>query len=50
MTIDERLESLREQQRQAEVNFHQITGAIAVLEQQKADEKEKSDKKEEKKK
>ena len=40
MTLQERLEQLKEQQRQAEVNFHQITGAIAVLEQQIADEKE----------
>jgi|TARA_R100000406_G_scaffold21765_1_gene13588 hypothetical protein len=47
MTLQERLEQLKEQQRQAEVNFHQITGAIAVLEQQIADEKEpkKDDKK-----
>ena len=47
MTLQERLEQLKEQQRQAEVNFHQITGAIAVLEQQIVDEKEpkKDDKK-----
>jgi len=38
MTIKERLEQLKEQQRQAEVNFHQITVAVAVLEQQVADE------------
>ena len=48
MTVQDRLEQLEEQQRQAEVNFHQITGAIAVLEQQIADEKE--PKKDEKKK
>ena len=48
MTLEESLEQLKEQQRQAEVNFHQITGAIAVLEQQVADEKE--PKKEDKKK
>jgi hypothetical protein len=40
MTTQERLDQLREQQRQAEVNFHQITGAIAVMEQQLADEQE----------
>tara|TARA_B100001939_G_C16532590_1_gene442699 strand:- start:198 stop:386 length:189 start_codon:yes stop_codon:yes gene_type:complete len=47
MTLEERMAQLKEQQRQAEVNFHQITGAIAVLEQQIADEKEpkKDDKK-----
>tara|TARA_B100000902_G_C26655599_1_gene595874 strand:+ start:40 stop:186 length:147 start_codon:yes stop_codon:yes gene_type:complete len=47
MTLEERMSQLKEQQRQAEVNFHQITGAIALLEQQIADEKEpkKDDKK-----
>lgn len=39
MTLEERLAQLKEQQRQAETNFHQITGAIAVVEQQIADEK-----------
>jgi len=47
MTLQERLEQLKEQQRQAEVNFHQIAGAIAVLEQQIAEE---PDEKKEKKK
>jgi len=37
-SIDERIEELQQQQRQAEVNFHQITGAIAVLQQQKEEE------------
>ena len=47
MTLEKRMAQLKEQQRQAEVNFHQITGAIALLEQQIADEKEpkKDDKK-----
>ena len=47
MTLEERMAQLKEQQRQTEVNFHQITGAIALLEQQIADEKEpkKDDKK-----
>ena len=40
MTLQERLDQLKEQQKQAEVNFHQISGAIAVMEQQVADEKE----------
>ena len=40
MTLQERLDALKEQQKQAEVNFHQISGAIAVMEQQVADEKE----------
>lgn len=48
MTLQERLDQLKEQQRQAEVNFHQITGAIAVLEQQVQEESE--SKKDEKKK
>ena len=48
MTLQERLDQLKEQQKQAEVNFHQISGAIAVVEQQVADEKE--DEKKEKKK
>ena len=48
MTLQERIEQLREQQKQAEVNFHQIAGAIAVLEQQLAEEKE-PEKKEKKK-
>ncbi len=48
MTLQERLDQLKEQQRQAEVNFHQITGAIAVLEQQVQEES--ASKKDEKKK
>jgi len=48
MTLQERLDQLKEQQRQAEVNFHQITGAVAVLEQQVQEESE--SKKDEKKK
>ena len=48
MSLQERLEQLKEQQRQAEVNFHQITGAIALLEQQIKDEE--TDAKKEKKK
>ena len=48
MSLQERLEQLKEQQRQAEVNFHQITGAIALLEQQIKDEE--ADAKKEKKK
>jgi|TARA_R100000995_G_scaffold1677_1_gene1086 hypothetical protein len=48
MTLEERMAQLKEQQRQAEVNFHQITGAIALVEQQMNDEKE--PKKDEKKK
>jgi len=53
MTNQERLEQLKEQQKQAEVNFHQIAGAIAIVEQQIAEEneaKEENPKKEEKKK
>ena len=56
MSIDElkkQIEQLTEQQKQAEVNFHQITGAIAATQQllEKAEakdsgsEKEKKDKK-----
>ena len=37
-SIDDRIKELQEQQKQTEVNFHQITGAIAVLEQQKQEE------------
>ena len=48
MTLEERMAQLKEQQRQAEVNFHQITGAIALVKQQINDEKE--PKKDEKKK
>ena len=50
MTNQERLEQLKEQQKQAEVNFHQIAGAIAIIEQQIAEENEAKDDKKEKKK
>ena len=42
-TLDERLEELINQQKQMEANFHQITGAIAVIQQMIAD-KEAEDK------
>ena len=32
-TLDERLEELTTQQKQMEANFHQITGAIAMVHQ-----------------
>jgi|TARA_Y100001970_G_C13761664_1_gene616081 outer membrane murein-binding lipoprotein Lpp len=56
VTIDElktQIEQLNEQQKQAEVNFHQITGAIAATQQllEKAEAKEsgsKEDKKDKK--
>ena len=53
MTIEElktQIEQLNEQQKQAEVNFHQITGAIAATQQllEKAEAKESGDKKEKK--
>ena len=47
-SIDERIEELQQQQRQAEVNFHQITGAIAVLQQQKEEESAPADDKKKK--
>jgi len=50
MTLKERLAQLEEQQKQAEVNFHQIAGAIAIVTQQIADEEEESSPKETKKK
>jgi len=40
MTLEERKEQLIEQQKQAEVNFHQIAGAIAIVDQQIKDENE----------
>ena len=45
--LKEQLESLTEQQKQAEVNFHQITGAIAATQQllEKAEANEIGDKK-----
>jgi hypothetical protein len=49
--LEEKVQSLTEQQKQAEINYHQVTGALAVsqqlLEEAKAKE---SGKKEEKKK
>ena len=40
--LEEQLKSLTEQQKQAEVNFHQITGAVAMTQQllDKAEEEE----------
>ena len=40
--LKEQLEGLTEQQKQAEVNFHQITGAVAMTQQllDKAEEEE----------
>ena len=40
MTLAERKEQLNEQLKQAEVNYHQIVGAIAILDQQIKDEEE----------
>lgn len=53
MTIEElktQIKQLNEQQKQAEVNFHQITGAIAATQQllEKAEAKESGTKKEKK--
>ena len=53
MTLEERKAQLIEQQKQAEVNFHQIAGAIAMTNQllEKAEAKEsgsKEDKKDKK--
>ena len=55
MTIDElktQIEQLNEQQKQAEVNFHQITGAIAATQQllEKAEAKDSGSEKEKKEK
>ena len=36
-TLDERLEELTNQQKQMEANFHQITGAIAIVQQMVSD-------------
>jgi len=45
MTLEERKQSLIDQQKQAEVNFHQIAGAIAIVDQQIAErDEEKSSK------
>ena len=45
--LEKQKESLVQQQRQAEVNFHQIAGAIALVDQQlkELDEPKKKDKK-----
>lgn len=40
MTLQERMDDLTNQQKQMEANFHQITGAIALVQQMIADEKE----------
>jgi len=37
-TLQERLEELQNQQKQMEANFHQVTGAIAVIQQMITDE------------
>jgi hypothetical protein len=37
-TLQERLEELQNQQKQMEANFHQITGAITVIQQMITDE------------
>jgi|TARA_R110002051_G_scaffold147808_2_gene220536 hypothetical protein len=49
--LQEQLDGLTEQQKQAEVNFHQITGAVAVTQQllEKAKETEAKDSGDEKK-
>ena len=52
-TLQERIEELQNQQKQMEANFHQVTGAIAVLQQMLTDEESskeevKEDKKEKK--
>ena len=49
-TLDERLEELSNQQKQMEANFHQITGAIALIQQMITDKEaeEKESKKKEK--
>ena len=43
MTLQERLEELINQQKQLEANFHQVTGAVAMVQQMIADEKESKD-------
>ena len=50
--LEEQLKGLTEQQKQAEINFHQITGAVAVTNQllEKAKETEAKDSSDEKKK
>jgi len=52
MELNERLEELQNQQKQMEANFHQVTGAIAVIQQMMNDQEEakkESSKKEDKK-
>ena len=49
-TLDERLEELTNQQKQMEANFHQITGAIALVQQMIEDEKNNKEEKKESKK
>jgi hypothetical protein len=50
-TLQERLEELQNQQKQMEANFHQITGAIALVSQMITDEESsKKESKDEKKK
>jgi len=52
MKLHERLEELQNQQKQMEANFHQVTGAIAVIQQMMNDQEEakkESSKKEDKK-
>lgn len=43
-SLKERKEELLNQQKQMEANFHQITGALALVEQMIADEAEAKDK------
>ena len=53
-TLQERLDELQNQQKQMEANFHQITGAIALIQQmiidKEAEEKESKKKEKEDKK
>tara|TARA_R100000808_G_C2067379_1_gene96289 strand:+ start:493 stop:654 length:162 start_codon:yes stop_codon:yes gene_type:complete len=48
-TLQERLQELQNQQKQMEANFHQITGAIALVQQMITDEDKKESKSEVKK-
>lgn len=50
MTLQERLEELINQQKQLEANFHQVTGAVAMVQQMLADEEAGEEKKEDSKK
>ena len=49
--LEEQLKNLTDQQKQAEINFHQIAGAMAMVQQQleKAKESEAKDSSDEKK-